>query len=165
MPERMPGRSNVYDSKGVLILSSARHEMRQNRIALLFCSLLALTASLAAQDKPNSSPSGKPSNSSKGPAQDADSDAPLAPSSAEEDVEVASYYVHKGDSDAAIPRLEDAIRLKPKWAKPRLMLAEIYEKKGDAAAAVKCYKDYLQAFPNAPDEKKIEKKIEKLSGQ
>jgi Tfp pilus assembly protein PilF len=80
-------------------------------------------------------------------------------------MEVASYYLRKGDPDAAIPRLEDAIRLKPKLAKPRLMLAETYEKKGDAAAAVKCYKDYLQAFPNAPDEKKIEKKIEKLSGQ
>jgi len=165
MPERMSGRSSVYDSKRIPILSSARHEMRQNRMAVLLCGLWALTPSLVAQDKPNSGSPGKPSSSSKGPAQDADSDAPLAPSSAEEDVEVASYYIHKGDPDAAIPRLEDAMRLKPKWAKPRLMLAEIYEKKGDAAAAVKCYKDYLRAFPNAPDEKKIEKKIEKLSGQ
>jgi len=139
--------------------------MQQNRIALLLSGLLVLTPSLVAQDKPNAPPPGKSTGNSKGAVQDADSDAPLAPSSAEEDVEVASYYVHKGDPDAAIPRLEDAIRLKPKWAKPRLMLAEIYEKKGDAAAAVKCYKDYLQAVPNAPDEKKIEKKMEKLAGQ
>jgi len=80
-------------------------------------------------------------------------------------MEVASYYIHKGDPDAAIPRLEEAIRLKPKLAKPRLMLAEVYEKKGDSAAAVKYYKEYLQVFPTAPDQKKVEKKIEKLTGQ
>jgi uncharacterized protein YktA (UPF0223 family) len=45
------------------------------------------------------------------------------------------------------------------------MLAEVYEKKGDTAAALKYYKEYLQVFPSAPDQKKIEKKIEKLAGQ
>ena len=91
-----------------------------------------------------------------------DTDAPPAPSSPEEDMEVAEYYIHKGDSDAAIPRLQEAIQLKSNWGKPRLMLAEIYEKRGDAPDAVKCYREYLKALPTAPDAKKIQKKIEKL---
>jgi predicted TPR repeat methyltransferase len=53
--------------------------------------------------------------------------------------------------------------LKPNWAQPRLQLAEAYEKAGDKLSAVKTYKEYLQAFPKAPDASKIQKKIEKLS--
>jgi tetratricopeptide (TPR) repeat protein len=94
-----------------------------------------------------------------------DTDTPLPPDSAEKDTDVAEYYIHKGDPDAAIPRLEEAIQEKPQLAKPRLILAEIYEKRGDRADAVKCYQAYLEAFPTAPDAKKIEKKIEKLNGE
>lgn len=79
-------------------------------------------------------------------------------------MQVAEYYVHKGDPDAAIPRLQEAIQEKPNLAKPRLMLAEIYEKKGDAPDALRCYKEYLQLFPTAADSEKVEKKIEKLNG-
>jgi tetratricopeptide (TPR) repeat protein len=151
-----------YDSKR--ILSSARHDMGWNHLLRFsLCGWLALAPALVAQQKPDSTPAGKSPSDTK--AQETDSDAPPTPSSPEQDIEVASYYIHKGDPDAAIPRLEEAIRLKPKLAKPRLMLAEVYEKKGDAAAAVKCYKEYLQVFPSAPDEKKIQKKIEKLTGQ
>jgi len=139
--------------------------MRRNVLLVLLLSLLVLATAFAAQQKPNSAPSGKSPNDSKEPSQEGDFNALPTPSSAEEDMEVASYYIHKGDPDAAIPRLEEAIRLKPKLAKPRLMLAEVYEKKGDAAAAVKSYKEYLQVFPSAPDQKKIEKKIEKLTSQ
>jgi tetratricopeptide (TPR) repeat protein len=135
--------------------------MRQNLLIFFLFGLMVLTPQLLAQQKPDSTPAGKSPGDSK--AQEADSDAPPPPSSADEDMEVASYYIHKGDPDAAIPRLEEAIRLKPKLAKPRLMLAELYEKKGDAAAAVKCYKEYLEVFPTAPDEKKIQKKIAKLT--
>jgi tetratricopeptide (TPR) repeat protein len=94
-----------------------------------------------------------------------DTDTPLPPDSPEKDMEVAEYYIHKGDPDAAIPRLAEAIQNKPKLPKPRLMLAEVYEKKGDAPDALRCYKEYLEAFPSAPDAKKIEKKIEKLSAE
>jgi tetratricopeptide (TPR) repeat protein len=87
---------------------------------------------------------------------------PPVPSTAEKDIDVASYYIHKGDPDAAIPRLEEAIQVKPKLAKPRLMLAEIYEKKGEKDTAIRYYKEYLSVYPSAPDAKKIEKKIEKL---
>lgn len=85
--------------------------------------------------------------------------------SAEKDMEVGTFYMHKGDTDAAIPRFQDAIRKQPKLGKPRILLAEAYEKKGDNLNAAKCYQEYLRAFPHAPDKKKIEKKIEKLSSR
>jgi tetratricopeptide (TPR) repeat protein len=85
------------------------------------------------------------------------------PFPSEQDVEVGTYYMHKGDFDAAIPRFEDAIRLRANFAKPRMLLAEIYEKKGDKTAAVKYYKEYLQVYPHAPDAAKVQKKIDKLT--
>ena len=71
--------------------------------------------------------------------------------------------MRKGDPDAAVPRLEEAIRLKPDYAKPRLMLAEIYEKKSDKDTALKYYREYLKVYPHAPDSKKIQEKIAKLA--
>ena len=87
------------------------------------------------------------------------------PLPAEQDVEVGTYYMHKGDADAAISRFEDAIQLKADYAKPRMLLAQIYEKKGDKTSAVKYYKQYLQVYPHAPDAKKVQAKIEKLSAR
>jgi tetratricopeptide (TPR) repeat protein len=89
--------------------------------------------------------------------------APYDPLPAEKDVEVGTYYMHKGDVDAAIARYQDAIRLRSNFAKPRILLAEAYEKKGEKSNAVKYYKEYLQVYPDAPDAKKIRQKIEKLS--
>ncbi len=85
------------------------------------------------------------------------------PLPAEQDVDVGTYYMHKGDADAAISRFEDAIQLKADYAKPRMLLAQIYEKKGDKANAVKYYKEYLQVYPHAPDAKKVQAKIAKLT--
>ena len=85
------------------------------------------------------------------------------PLPAQQDIEVGTFYMHKGDYDAAIPRFEDAINLQPNLAKPRLLLADAYEKKGDKSNAVKYYKEYLKVFPTAPDAKKVQKKIDKLS--
>lgn len=85
--------------------------------------------------------------------------------SAAEDIEVGTFYMHKGDTDAAIPRFQDAIRKQPNLGKPRILLAEAYEKKGDNINAAKVYQEYLRAFPKAPDKNKIEKKIEKLSSR
>jgi tetratricopeptide (TPR) repeat protein len=87
------------------------------------------------------------------------------PRPADQDVEVGTFYMHKGDLDAAIPRFEDAIRLRPSLAKPYVLLAEIYEKRKENANAVKYYKEYLQVFPHAPDAAKVEKKIEKLTAR
>jgi tetratricopeptide (TPR) repeat protein len=85
------------------------------------------------------------------------------PFHAQQDIDVGEFYLHKGDLDAAITRFEDAIRLRANFAKPRMLLAETYEKKGDKSEAVRYYKEYLQVFPSAPDAKKVQQKIEKLS--
>ena len=84
---------------------------------------------------------------------------------AEKDVEVANFYMHKGDVDAAILRLQDAIKTKPSFAKPHLMLAEAYEKKDMKSQALKYYHEYLTVFPAAPDAKKVQKKIDKLDAE
>ena len=81
------------------------------------------------------------------------------------DMEVAEYYLRKGDVDAAIGRLQDAIQLQPKLPKPYLLLGRACERKRDKAAAAKYYREYLRVSPNAPDAKKIEKKIEKLTAR
>ena len=85
------------------------------------------------------------------------------PFHAEQDIEVGTFYMHKGDTDAAIARFEDAIRLRPNFAKPRILIAEIYEKRGDKASALEFYKEYLKVFPDAPDSAKVKKKIVNLS--
>lgn len=87
------------------------------------------------------------------------------PYGAYHDIDVGNFYKAKGDPDAAIARYQDAIRLKPDFAKPRLLLAEIYEKRGDDETAIKYFKEYLQVYPDAPDAQKIRKRIEKLSAK
>ncbi len=87
------------------------------------------------------------------------------PFHAAQDIEVGTFYMDKGDMDAAISRFEDAIHLRANFAKPRQLMAEAYEKKGDKQEAVRYYKEYLKVLPNAPDAKKIQKKIEKLSSE
>jgi len=91
--------------------------------------------------------------------------APSDPPNAEKDVDVASYYMRKGDMNAAIPRLQEAVQLKPHYAKAELMLGEAYERAKDKDSALKTYQTYLKEFPNASDAKKIQKKIEKLSAE
>jgi tetratricopeptide (TPR) repeat protein len=140
--------------------------MRRTLLRFLFCGFILTQPLWAAQQKPPSAPPGNPSGDAKAQTQQQDSDATSdSPSSVEEDIEVAGYYIRKGDPDAAIPRLEEAIRLRPNLTKPRLMLAEIYEKKGDTTNAVRFYREYLQVFPSAPDARKIQKKIEKLTSR
>ena len=90
-------------------------------------------------------------------------DAPSA--AAAHDMEVAEYYLRKGDVDAAIGRLQDAIQLQPKLPRPYLLLARACERKRDKAAAAKYYQEYLRVSPTAPDAQKIEKKIEKLTAR
>jgi tetratricopeptide (TPR) repeat protein len=145
--------------------------MRSTLIGIALAGLLFAVPALAQQKGQNQNPppksSGESSSTPNGPPAPpaADSATTYDPVSAEEDVEVGTFYMHKGDYDAAISRFQDAIRLRSNFAKPRLLAAEAYEKKGDKAGAVKCYKDYLQAFPHASDAKKIQNKIDKLSGE
>jgi Tfp pilus assembly protein PilF len=123
----------------------------------LLLGLLLSPARLPARQK-NSSPAQTPSQP---PSQQ---DKPTYdPFHAEQDVEIGTFYMHKGDVDAAILRFQDAIRLRPDFAKPRLLLAQAYEKKHDKPSAVKYYKEYLRVYPTAPDANKVRKKIEELS--
>jgi tetratricopeptide (TPR) repeat protein len=85
------------------------------------------------------------------------------PFPAQQDIEVGTFYLHKGDVDAAIDRFLDAIQQRPNFAKPRLLLGQAYEKKHDNENAVKYYKEYLKVLPGAPDAKQVQKKIETLS--
>jgi tetratricopeptide (TPR) repeat protein len=84
------------------------------------------------------------------------------PLRAEKDIEVAQHYMHTGDYDAAIDRLEDAIDSKPGYAIPFRYLGEAQEKKGLKKRAIKSYQRYLDLYPHAEDAAKIKKKIEKL---
>ena len=97
--------------------------------------------------------------------QQADQQPKYDPLPAEKDVEVGMFYLHKGNMDAAIARFQDAIEQKFDYARPRLLLAQIYEKKHDNINAAKYYKEYLRVYPHAPDAKKIQEKIDKLSAR
>ena len=116
-------------------------------------------------------PEPAPDPSPKKPAKDAASssspsgatDANYDPFHAAQDMEVGKFYMHKGDSDAAIDRFKHAITLKPNFAEPRMLLGEIYEKKGDTAQAIRYYKEFLQILPQGPDSNRVRKRLEKLT--
>lgn len=84
------------------------------------------------------------------------------PLRAEKDMQVGTYYMHKGDLDAAIDRFEDATTAKPGYALPYRYLAEAQEKKGLKKQAIKSYRRYLDLYPHAEDKDKIQKRIDKL---
>jgi tetratricopeptide (TPR) repeat protein len=165
----MPAQSLKQPYSSYFQRDSRRLAWHGGAICLVFMfAALASRPQQAPAQPAQPSQSGQPSSDSPTPGKAtpgtaAPATAPYNPLPAENDVEVATYYNRKGDPDAAIPRLEEAIQLKPDYAKPREMLAEIYEKKGDKENALKYYRDYLQVFPHAPDAKKIESKIAKLS--
>jgi cytochrome c-type biogenesis protein CcmH/NrfG len=138
-------------------------------LLLMVFALPAWCARQSGQSPPASPPSSSSSSSSK-PSQTQPQTQPreiatFDPPNAENDVEIGNFYLHKGDANAAIPRFQEAVQLKPKYAKARLLLAEAYEKTHDKDDAVKTYQDYLKAFPNAPDATKIQKKIEKMTAR
>lgn len=124
---------------------------------------LLLTFSAHAQD--SSTPPAAPPKSEGPPSNSSQAASNYNPLPAEKDVEVGTFYMHKGDLDAAIGRFQDAIEQKPNYAKPRVLLAEIYERKKEYPSAIRYYKEYLQVYPHAPDAKKIQKKIVELSGR
>ena len=84
------------------------------------------------------------------------------PLRANKDMEVGTFYLKKGNYDAAIDRFEEAARLQPGLARPFLKLGETYEKKKDLPKAVESYRKYLELYKTAPDGNKIRKRIEGL---
>lgn len=84
------------------------------------------------------------------------------PFKAEKNLEVGQFHLRRGNYDAAIERLQDALRFKPGFARPMQLLGEAYEKKGFKPEAIEWYAKYLETLPGAPNAGKIRKRIEKL---
>jgi len=84
------------------------------------------------------------------------------PYHAAKSVEVGTFYLKKGDYDAAIDRFVEASHYQPNLAKPWKLMGEAYEKKHEYGKAVESYKKYLVLFPHAPDAAKITKQIVEL---
>src|SRR6267378_2722460 len=81
------------------------------------------------------------------------------PLHAEKSMEVGTFYLKKGNYDAAIDRFMDATHFQPKLARPWRLLGEAYEKKHDSSSAIESYKKYLEVFPRAVDAAKVKKRI------
>jgi tetratricopeptide (TPR) repeat protein len=150
--------------------------MKRRSRKVLYATLLAFLmigapARNGAQDPPPPPPDkpASPTDKPKPPKTNADNATQNAPDQptwdplrAEKDMQVGTYYMHKGDLDAAMDRFEDAILAKPGYAVPFRMLGEAQEKKGMKKRAIQSYKRYLDLYPKADDKDKIEKKIDKL---
>jgi tetratricopeptide (TPR) repeat protein len=125
------------------------------RIALLF---LVVGPSLHAQQiNPTIPPPPPPPEEPAAPAEPA-----FNPYRAEKSIEVGSFYMRKGDYDAAIDRFAEAARYQPNLARPWKLMGEAYEKKHMRAKAIESYKKYLEVFPGAEDSAKIKKRISEL---
>jgi tetratricopeptide (TPR) repeat protein len=144
-----------------------------NSVCLVFLGIVILAAPGrdSAQDPPPPPPDkpAAPTDKPKLPKTNADNatqnaaDQPMwDPLRAERDMQVGTYYMHKGDIDAAIDRFEDATLAKPGYAIPFRLLGEAQEKKGMKKKAIKSYQRYLDLYPKAEDKDKIQKKIDKL---
>lgn len=84
------------------------------------------------------------------------------PLHAEKSIEIGTFYMKKGNYDAAIDRFEDATRFQPSLARPWRLMAEAYEKKHAYGRAVESYKKYLEVLPGAEDAAKVKKRIAML---
>jgi len=87
------------------------------------------------------------------------------PLRANKSLEVGSFYMKRGNYDAAIDRFTDATQFEPGLARSYVLLGEAYEHKNDVDNALAAYRKYLQLLRNASDRDKIQKRIEKLEGQ
>jgi tetratricopeptide (TPR) repeat protein len=113
--------------------------------------------------RPSSGQPDRPTLSQRAPAEPA---GPIFdPLHASKSLDVANFYMKRGEYDAAIDRYEEAARFNPKLAMPYLMLGEIYEKKSDSSDAVIAYRKYLELYSTAPDRDKIQKRIDKLASK
>ena len=169
----------AFDGKGCNMRRESQHlrdRMKRNPhkaiiLALLGMAMLAAAVQGFAQDPPPPPPNkpAAPTDKPKPPKTNADnatqnsSDQPTwDPLRAEKDMQVGTYYMHKGDIDAAIDRFEDATLAKPGYAIPFRLLGEAQEKKGMKKKAIKSYQRYLDLYPKAEDKDKIQKRIDKL---
>jgi cytochrome c-type biogenesis protein CcmH/NrfG len=87
------------------------------------------------------------------------------PLRANKSVEIGTFYMKRGNYDAAIERFRDATHFQPKLARSYSLLGEAYERKGDVDNALAAYRKYLDVYRTAPDRDKILKRIEKLESE
>jgi tetratricopeptide (TPR) repeat protein len=125
---------------------------------LLAVLLLANATSMRAQQIDPSTPPPPPPAEAP-PEPPAPAEPVFDPLHAQRSIEVGTFYLKKGNYDAAIDRFMDATRLQPKLAIPWKLLGEAYEKKRDNGGAVDAYKKYLELFPTAEDAAKLQKRI------
>ena len=117
----------------------------------------------AQQIDPSKPPPPPPPETAAAPAEPAEPPEPaFDPLHAAKSIEVGTFYLRRGNYDAAIDRFEDAIHLQPGVAKPWKLLGEAYEKKHQNAKALESYKKYLELLPNAEDAGKIKSRIAAL---
>ena len=130
--------------------------------------LLAAATSMRAQQIDPSTPPPPPPPAEAPPEPPAPAEPVFDPLHAQRNIEVGTFYLKKGNYDAAIDRFMDATRLQPKLAIPWKLLGEAYEKKHDNGGAIDAYKKYLELFPTADDAAKVQKRIavlEEKTGQ
>jgi hypothetical protein len=100
------------------------------------------------------------------PKTDAEKDLAALPAmdrlAAVKDIEIGTYYMNKGNLDAAIDRLHDAAVSYPTYAEPWRLMGIAYEKKGMLGEAIKADQEYLRLYPHAQIRKKLEAHIEIL---
>jgi tetratricopeptide (TPR) repeat protein len=84
------------------------------------------------------------------------------PFHAEKSIEVGTFYMKKGNYDAAIDRFMDAAHYQPALARPWRLMGEAYEKKHNNGRAIESYKKYLEVLPGAEDAAKVKKRIAML---
>jgi len=100
------------------------------------------------------------------PKTDAEKDLAALPAmdrlAAVKDIEIGTYYMSKGNLDAAIDRLHDAAVSYPTYAEPWRLMGIAYEKKGQLGDAIKADQEYLRLYPHAQIRKKLEAHIEEL---
>jgi tetratricopeptide (TPR) repeat protein len=119
--------------------------------------LLANAQSIRAQQISPSTPPLPPVETPPAPAEPV-----FDPLHAEKSIEVGTFYMKKGNYDAAIDRFMDATRFQPKLAKPWRLIGEAYEKKHDNGSAIESYKKYLEVLPGAADAARVKKRIAML---
>ncbi len=168
-------------------MNQSRNKMqRQNKIqritasaffilALIFVGALFSSPTLAQTPPPPPTPPVAGESSSKNsdtdavpvpPKTDSEKDLAALPAmdrlAAVKDIEIGTYYMNKGNLDAAIDRLHDAATSYPTYAEPWRLMGIAYEKKGMLGEAIKADQEYLRLYPHAQIRKKLEAHIENL---
>ena len=165
------------------LMNQSRNKMQRTTasaffiFALIFASALFSSATLAQTQPPPPPPTPPAAGESSSKNSDADA-VPVPPKTDSEkdlaalpamdrlaavkDIEIGTYYMNKGNLDAAIDRLHDAAVSYPTYAEPWRLMGIAYEKKGMLSEAIKADQEYLRLYPHAQIRKKLEAHVEIL---